>query len=72
VFEAFYQVEGSRNRNYGGTGFGLAISRQLARAMCGDLTVKSVLGKGSSFTLGLPRSERSTSVEPEASLQPTL
>ncbi len=56
VFEAFFQVEGSRSRTDGGTGLGLAISRQLARAMGGNLTVKSVLGEGSTFSLSLPRS----------------
>lgn len=56
VFEAFYQVEASRSRAYAGTGLGLAISRQLARAMGGDLTVKSTLGEGSTFSLSLPRS----------------
>jgi signal transduction histidine kinase len=57
VFEAFVQVEASHSRLYGGTGLGLAISRQLARAMGGDLTVKSELGKGSTLSLSLPRSQ---------------
>jgi signal transduction histidine kinase len=56
VFEAFYQVDDSRGGTYAGTGLGLAISRQLARAMGGDLTVKSKLGEGSTFSLSLPRS----------------
>ena len=55
VFEAFYQVEGTQNRSYGGTGLGLAIGRQLARAMGGELAVVSTIGKGSTFTLELPR-----------------
>ena len=58
IFEAFYQVNAAQNRAQGGIGLGLAISRQLARAMNGDLTVKSALGEGSTFRLLLPRSSR--------------
>ena len=55
VFEPFFQVEEAPSGKPRGTGLGLAISRELARAMRGDLTVKSVLGEGSTFTLCLPR-----------------
>ena len=55
VFEAFHQVDNSSGRKYGGTGLGLAISRDIAVAHGGDLTATSVQGKGSTFTLRLPR-----------------
>ena len=55
IFEPFVQLkEGLADRG-SGVGLGLAISRDLARAMKGDLTVESVEGKGSRFTLALPR-----------------
>jgi signal transduction histidine kinase len=55
IFEPFVQVDTSLTRETTGVGLGLAISRDLARAMHGDLTVESRLGAGSTFTLTLPR-----------------
>jgi signal transduction histidine kinase len=56
IFEPFVQLNGSPAHVTEGTGLGLAISRELARAMGGDVTVQSEYGKGSTFTLTLPRS----------------
>lgn len=54
VFEAFQQADGEANRQYGGTGLGLSISKELTGLLGGSLTVHSVLGEGSTFTLIVP------------------
>jgi hypothetical protein len=53
IFDPFVQVEEGHTRSSDGSGLGLTISRRLARLMGGDLTVRSEIGKGSSFTLWL-------------------
>jgi signal transduction histidine kinase len=55
IFEPFVQVDRTHNRPADGVGLGLSISRELARGMGGDVTVMSVPGSGSVFTLSLPR-----------------
>jgi signal transduction histidine kinase len=55
IFDAFVQVDRRLNHPQEGVGLGLAISRDLARAMGGDLHVESTPGDGSTFTLRLPR-----------------
>jgi len=54
IFESFRQADAGTTRRFGGTGLGLSICRNLARAMQGDVTVTSVEGKGTTFTLCLP------------------
>jgi signal transduction histidine kinase len=54
LFEAFSQAAVSTRSQYGGTGLGLAINRQFCRLMGGDLTVTSIYGGGSTFTVRLP------------------
>ena len=55
VFETFWQVDQSATRKRGGAGLGLSVSRRLARALGGDLSVESAIGKGSRFRFWVPR-----------------
>lgn len=54
IFEEFEQVDGSSARKHNGAGLGLAISKKMVQAMGGSISVKSEVGKGSSFTVKLP------------------
>ena len=54
IFEPFVQLDRSLTNNVGGVGLGLAISRDLARGMGGELTVRSAPGEGAAFIVTLP------------------
>jgi signal transduction histidine kinase/DNA-binding NarL/FixJ family response regulator len=70
IFQEFYQVDSTLVRRQGGTGLGLAIARRLARLMGGDITVESVLRRGSRFSLTLPRAAGAVDAAPRTPAEP--
>jgi len=72
VFEEFQQADNTTTRQYGGTGLGLTISRNLARLLGGDLTAASVLGEGSTFTLTFPMHYKKDPASSATIVEPAL
>ena len=60
IFDAFYQVDGSSTREYGGAGLGLSIAKSLVDAHHGKISVESELGKGTTFFVVLPENQPDT------------
>ena len=64
LFQDFTQADASTTRRFGGTGLGLALTRRFCQMMGGDVTVRSVAGAGSVFTIKLPAVMRAVDPEP--------
>ncbi len=75
LFQKFYRVDSSITRTIGGTGLGLFICRKIVELYQGHIWVESILGKGSTFYINLPRltSQKAAELQAaEASLLPTI
>lgn len=69
IFERFFQTKDSKRAASGGTGIGLALSKELAEAMNGQLIVQSEANKGSTFTLTLPLISETISVDESVTIE---
>ena len=72
LFGRFVQADESTTRQFGGTGLGLSITRAFCRKLGGDVTVDSVHGHGSTFTISLPARLGSDAIEAEEPEAPTV
>ena len=73
IFDPFVQADTSVTRQHGGTGLGLTISRRIAQALGGDITVSSEVGKGSTFTVTIatgPLDQRPHARRPHGGMHP--
>ncbi len=65
LFQKFYRVDNTDTREIGGTGLGLYLARRLVETMRGRLNLESEYGKGSTFTVELPRISREQAEQPD-------
>ena len=70
IFQPFVQADASTTKQFGGTGLGLTISRTFCRMMGGEIAVESEQGKGSTFTVKLPREVKVRRESTVTSLRP--
>ncbi|MEB3280583.1 MAG: ATP-binding protein [Lyngbya sp.] len=72
IFESFEQGDGSTARQYGGTGLGLAVTKQLVELHDGTIDVRSKVGEGSQFTFTLPKAKSPVQPLENNNIQPAL
>lgn len=65
IFDAFHQAQNTLTREFGGSGLGLSIARDLAHALNGDISVHSELNRGSTFTLSLSTPKNAPEAAPD-------